>query len=88
MIMEKIDINESTINFFASGYGGDCVLRCLSLSWQDAKNYKSVTQNAGQRMSLIEDAITLYITKLTGAEVEKIKAKLESLNNAHQQGDK
>lgn len=40
--------------------GEDTVLRVLAMSWMDAKNYRSVHQNAGQRMSLIEKAIREY----------------------------
>lgn len=86
--MDQIDLNESTINFLASGLGADAVLRCLSLSWQDAKNYRSVTQNAGQRMRLIEDSIKLYLTKMSKSEVEALAIKLASINNAHQQKNK
>jgi hypothetical protein len=52
-------ITENEIIDFIDGY--DSVLRCLAMSWRDAKEYRSVKQNAGQRMSLIETAIEKYL---------------------------
>jgi len=40
--------------------GDDTVLRVLAMSWMDAKEYRSVKQNSGQRRSLIERAIQDY----------------------------
>jgi hypothetical protein len=37
------------------------VTTALARSWFDAKEYRSVKQNAGQRMALIERAIREYL---------------------------
>lgn len=42
--------------------GDDTVLRVLAMSWMDAKEYRSVKQNSGQRRALIERAIKEYET--------------------------
>lgn len=46
--------------------GGDTVLRVLAMSWMDAQQHRSVQQNAGQRLALIEKAIAEYQAKCGG----------------------
>ncbi|WP_375750998.1 hypothetical protein [Vibrio sp. HN007] len=74
--MNNIEIKEKNIRMLSSGVAGNIVLRCLAMSWEDAKEDSTAKQQSVQRRMLIESAIEDYISRLTTSEVEALSIRL------------
>ena len=56
MSINSIELNESILNLMATGKSRNSILQCLALSWQDAKEYRSVKQKFSQIMAMVESS--------------------------------